>query len=306
MNRRTILAAAVLTLGLLLIPVRTYRSFTPEPPSETLRCVVPKAHALFHKTIIQRYAESQNLQMDFHADNGEWLDSLRSGAIDLLVFIPLNDSIPEGIACSRAFADGSVWAVRADETEGLRRINRWMTELLASEAFGRMQKQYFAGKPVNLQSISQYDRLLKASADSIGWDWRLLAAVVYHESRFHNEATSAKGATGLMQVRSDRYSTETLLDPARNLSVGSRYLYKLEAMFSNTAATPMEAVQFALAAFNLGEGRVQKLIGKAAAAGADTTRWESVATMLPARHRTITYVDEVLDTYAYYSQVYPE
>ena len=305
MNARTILAAGFLTLGLLLIPIRSHRVFTPAPPGETLHCVVPRSGASFHKTLVQRYAEDMDLQMDVRVAGGDWLDSLRTGSIDLLVFIPPADSLPEGIVCSRAFADGSVWAIRADETEALRRINLWMTELQASEPFLRMQKQYFAGKPVNLQSISQYDRLLRASADSIGWDWRLLAAVVYHESRFHNEATSVKGATGLMQIRSERYETESLLDPAKNLSVGSRYLHKLEKMFSTNAADPTEAVQFTLAAFNLGEGRVQKLIGAAAAAGVDTTRWSAVATMLPARHRTITYVDEVLDTYAYYTRIYP-
>ena len=304
MNRRLILAA-IFTLALLLIPVRTYRTVTPDPPGETLRCVIPRAGGAFHKTLVQRYAEEQGLHMDIKVDNGLWLDSLRNGSIDLLVFIPDTDSLPAGVACSRAFADGSVWAVRADETEGLRRINGWLTELTASESFARLQQQYLAGKPVNLQSISQYDRLLRASADSIGWDWRLLASVVYHESRFHNEATSVKGATGLMQIRSDRYSVESLLDPAKNLSVGSRYLHKLEGMFADNAADPTEAVQFALAAFNLGEGHVQKLIGKAAAAGVDTTRWSSVSTMLPPRHHTITYVNEVLDTYAYYTRIYP-
>ena len=304
MNRRGFMAAA-LTLALLLIPVRTYRTVTPDPPGETLRCIIPRSGAAFHKVLVQRYAEENGLQMDIRSAQGEWLDSLRQGAIDLLVFIPGADTLPAGVACSRTFADGSVWAVRADETEGLRRINSWLTELLSSESFGHMQRQFFAGKPVNLQSISPYDRLLKASADSIGWDWRLLAAVVYHESRFHNEATSAKGATGLMQIRSDRYSVETLLEPAKNLSVGSRYLHKLEEMFADNAADPTEAVQFALAAFNLGEGRVQKLIEKAAAAGVDTTRWGPVSTMLPPRHHTITYVDEVLDTYVYYTRIYP-
>ena len=305
MTWRRILPAALLTLVLLCIPVQTYRTITPDPPGETLRCIIPRTGAAFHKTIVQRYAEETGLQMAIRADDGAWLDSLRSGAIDLLVFIPRSDSLPPGVAYSRALADGSVWAVRADETEGLRRINAWLTELMTSESFTRMQRQYWAGKTVNLQSISPYDRLIRASADSIGWDWRLLAAVVYHESRFHNEATSAKGATGLMQIRSGRYSTETLLDPARNLSVGSRYLSKLEEMFAGNAADPTEAVQFTLAAFNLGEGRVQRLIEAAGAAGADTTRWSSVSTMLPPGHHTITYVDEVLDTYAYYTRIYP-
>ena len=71
------------------------------------------------------------------------------------------------------------------------------------------------------EPLSAYDDVLRQVADSTGWDWRLLAAVVYHESRFHNEAHSQRGATGLMQVRSERYSEEMLLDPSTNVGVGA-------------------------------------------------------------------------------------
>ena len=74
------------------------------------------------------------------------------------------------------------------------------------------------------ESLSAYDKVIKATADSLGMDWHLIAAVVYHESRFHNEAQSARGAVGLMQILSSRYSQEYLLEPANNLRVGSRYL----------------------------------------------------------------------------------
>jgi membrane-bound lytic murein transglycosylase F len=153
------------------------------------------------------------------------------------------------------------------------------------------------------EPLSAYDSVLRQVADSTGWDWRLLAAVVYHESRFHNEARSNRGATGLMQVRSERYSEEMLLDPSTNVAVGARYLKKLEGMF--TAASPVESLKFALAAYNLGDGRMKKLIRKASEAGADTSRWESVSAFLPKGHRTITYVEKVLDTYDSYRRTYP-
>ena len=81
------------------------------------------------------------------------------------------------------------------------------------------------------EALSQYEPLLRQYAEKIGWDWRLLASIVYHESRFNHTAQSGKGATGLMQINSARYSEDTLLIPAVNLSIGTAYLQKLEQMF---------------------------------------------------------------------------
>lgn len=152
------------------------------------------------------------------------------------------------------------------------------------------------------EAISPYDHLMKTAAENIGWDWRMLAAMVYHESRFHNEAQSAKGARGLMQIISQRYEEEELLNPARNLAIGTRYLHYLEGLFE--AATPLETKKFALAAYNLGEGKVGRLIEQTRARGRDATRWENVAQELPEGHHTVAYVNKVLDTYFNYIELY--
>ena len=302
MSGRGVIFAVITSALLLMIPVTSTRHITPPPPENTLNCMIPAADAPFQRTLVEKYAQDVNL--DIHVHTGDWpLDSLVSGAVDLMIVSEDDYPVPEEVVLSRAFADGTVWAVRTDETEALRRINRWITELTASERFNRMQQRYLSGKPVSLTSISQYDNLLRQKADSIGWDWRLLAAVVYHESRFHNEATSSKGARGLMQILSSRYTAEELADPARNLSVGTRYLHRLEKMFPG--ADPMESVKFSLAAYNFGEGKVARLIDQADTLGLDATRWDNVATLLPAGHHTVSYVNNVLDTYQYYSRLYP-
>ena len=302
MTARGLIYAVVASAILLMIPVTSTRHMTPPPLERTLQCMMPEEDAPFQRTLVEKYA--QDINMDIHVQTGDWpLDSLVSGAVDLMIVSEDTFPVPDEVVFSRAFADGTVWAVRADETEGLRTINRWITELTASERFNLMQKRYLSGKPVNLTSISQYDNLLRQKADSIGWDWRLLAAVVYHESRFHNEATSKKGARGLMQILSSRYTEEELSNPDRNLSVGSRYLQRLEKMFPG--ADPMESVKFSLAAYNFGEGKVARLITQADTLGLDATRWDNVATLLPAGHHTVSYVNNVLDTYQYYSRLYP-
>ena len=158
-------------------------------------------------------------------------------------------------------------------------------------------------RALNQDAISRYDGLIRQAADSIGWDWRLLAAVIYHESRFHNEAQSAKGARGLMQIRSARYTPEELADPSRNLAVGTRYLKKLENRYADNG--PVEAIKFALASYNLGDARVASLVEQADTLGLNAARWDSVATLLPKGHHTVSYVDKVLSTYSRYARRYP-
>ena len=300
--RRAFLFTLCTLVLLLVFPIKRQHDPVPAPPQGTLRCAIPPQDASFHRALVHRYIQDENLDMILQVGPVS-LDSLMSGAIDLAVVPAGADSLYPNLVFSRPFADGTVWALRADETEGLRRVNRWITELSASERFNKMQKRYLSGKRASLNSISEYDNLLRHSADSIGWDWRLIAAVVYHESRFHNEANSSKGAIGLMQIRSSRYTEEELLNPARNLSIGTRYLRKLENMFP--AAGPMDSLKFALAAFNIGEGKVARLAEEAEKAGLDPTRWDEVARMLPEGHHTIAYVNNVLDTYSYYTQLYP-
>ena len=87
--------------------------------------------------------------------------------------------------------------------------------------------------------------------------------------------------------------------------VGTRYLKRLQAMYSSTAANPTEALKFALAAYNIGEGKVWHLITLAREAGEDASRWDAVAaSQLPKGHHTVSYVEKVLDTYADYFKRY--
>ncbi len=164
------------------------------------------------------------------------------------------------------------------------------------------EKNFLPREPKNPKLLA-YEPLLREYADSIGWDWRLLASIVYHESRFTNEAKSHKGATGLMQINSSRYSEESLLNPSFNLYVGTAYLKKLEHMYA--ASSALDTLKFALAAYNLGDGKVRQLVNMTRDAGMDATCWDTVALMLPKGHHTVSYVNKVLDSYSSYRRLYP-
>jgi soluble lytic murein transglycosylase-like protein len=118
-------------------------------------------------------------------------------------------------------------------------------------------------------------------------DYELLQALIAAESGFDAQAVSPKGAIGLMQLMPGtalRYGVQAdpkrsleakLHDPRINIATGSRYLRDLIAMFPGQ-------LELALAAYNAGEGAVQR-----------------AGNRIPNYRETQNYVQTVLQLYAY-------
>ncbi len=90
-----------------------------------------------------------------------------------------------------------------------------------------------------------------------GVDPRLVDAVVRVESAYNPRAVSHKGAQGLMQLMpatADRLDVNNPFDPEQNVRGGVRELDRLIDRYSGN-------LQLALAAYNAGEGAVEKYRG---------------------------------------------
>lgn len=130
-------------------------------------------------------------------------------------------------------------------------------------------------------------KALRAAAGRHAIDYELLQALVAAESGFNASAVSPKGAIGLMQVMpatAARYGVQAnrrgtvesqLLDPVTNIAAGARYLRDLIAMFEGR-------LELALAAYNAGEGAVQR-----------------AGNQIPDYRETQNYVKTVLQLYDY-------
>jgi soluble lytic murein transglycosylase-like protein len=112
-------------------------------------------------------------------------------------------------------------------------------------------------------SYKQVKHHLREASRAQDVDYELLKALIATESGFDAQAVSPKGAVGLMQIMpatAERYGVtgdakapvgKKLTDPRTNIKTGTRYLRYLIDLFPGR-------LELALAAYNAGEGAVQR------------------------------------------------
>ena len=121
--------------------------------------------------------------------------------------------------------------------------------------------------------VHTYDDEIKHYASQFGVDPTLVRAVMHAESAFNPNAVSSAGAGGLMQLMPEtaaRFGVADRFNPDENIAGGVAYLAFLLDLFHGDR-------QLAVAAYNAGEGAVQKYSG------------------VPPYNETQNYVTRVLD-----------
>ena len=248
----------------------------------------------YNYTVLKRFAEEMGstAEISLSLDGEDYLDSLTAGTVDIVVR-PLNDTCArEDLLRSDTVGDLATWVVDGTNEIALEEIDGWLASHHSSEAYVAEHDLYVKAvtnpflaveKGWKRRSLSPYDSLFVAYAPQLGWNWKKLAALVYQESRFHIEALSRRGATGLMQMMphtASRYDRDNLLDPEENLRAGVAYLQRLQKMFSTRVAADQLDI-FTLAAYNAGEGRIIDCINYAQYRNVYDSTWASICAVLP-------------------------
>jgi soluble lytic murein transglycosylase-like protein len=171
--------------------------------------------------------------------------------------------------------------------------------------------------------LSPYDQLIVKYAEAAAIDWRLVAAIIYEESRFIADSVSEAGAYGLMQVMpiaAREMGEEQFREPEANIRTGVRYLQRLQREYA--AARDRDRQALALAAYNMGIGHVQDAQALARRFGYDPLRWDGAMDVMIslleepqiyeqlrlgfAQGRSVVdYVDRVLRRYSSYRRDLP-
>lgn len=181
------------------------------------------------------------------------------------------------------------WAVAPGCTALARAIDSWAESAEPERQRAELLKRYYQlnkldgrttyGK-IDLSdgTISpKYDAIFQRWAPTINWDWRLLAAQAYTESRFNPKARSFAGARGLMQImpRTGRaYGLKNANNPEQSVKAAVSYLSDLDRMFESRVPDPTERLKFILASYNAGQGHIFDAMRLAEKYGLDPTKWD--------------------------------
>ena len=145
--------------------------------------------------------------------------------------------------------------------------------------------------------ISPYDSLFKAYADTVGWDWKMLAAVAYVESKFDTAAVSGVGARGLMQMMPQTARAMGIPEgmegnPAESVRAAADYFSYLSYLFRRVPEG--ERTNFVLAAYNAGFGHIYDAMRLAHKYGCNRYVWnDNVETYLRLKNDSIYYTDSL-------------
>ncbi len=123
-------------------------------------------------------------------------------------------------------------------------------------------------------ALTPFDPLLQRAGRETGLDWRLLASLMYEESRFDPGAVGPGGSAGLFQFMPSTWrelGVRDPHDPAEAIPAAARYLSQLMDEFYDV---PMaDRVAMAIAAYNVGPRHVADARRLAREMGLDPDRW---------------------------------
>jgi membrane-bound lytic murein transglycosylase F len=186
------------------------------------------------------------------------------------------------------------WAVRKGEKALLDKMNEFLRNIKKDGTFESIYAKYY-GKVEDFdyvdlkkyherleERLPKYRPLIEKAAQKYGFDWRLIAAMVYQESHFDPKATSFTGVEGIMQLTQDTAADMGIRDRKsveKSIMAGARYLRQLYNQFDE-AGNP-DRLYLALASYNVGRGHVTDAQKIAAERGLDSNSWAVLEEVLP-------------------------
>jgi len=144
-------------------------------------------------------------------------------------------------------------------------------------------------------------------APEYGFDWMLVLAQGYRESRLDQNARSPGGAIGIMQLlpaTGKEMDVGDIRQADANVHAGVKYLRSmLERNFADATLEGEDQALFAFASYNAGPARIASLRAEAKQKGLDPDRWFDHVERIAARRigrETVLYVRDIYKYYVAY------
>lgn len=243
---------------------------------KTIHVVKNSAFAERLRNIESEIGDSIDIVEVENIDSEQLIEQVAKGEIDYCVtdedVAMINQTYYPALDISTAvsFPQNMAWAVSKDNPLLLEAVNNWIAGMRNSTFHMVLYKKYFKDPKTLTRaqspyqsfrggSISKYDDAIKKYSKQIDWDWRLLASLIYQESRFNENARSWCGAFGLMQLMpetANHFGIDTTASAEANIKAGVKFIKWLNKQLKDSVANDEERVKFILASYNIGLGHV--------------------------------------------------
>jgi membrane-bound lytic murein transglycosylase F len=235
-----------------------------------------------------------------------------------------------------SFPQNIAWAVRKGSDSLRLEINNWLAGFRYTATSNLIYNKYFRN-PLHINiaqseyhsvrggKISQYDDIIRKISEKYNWDWRLIASLIYQESRFNPEVRSWVGAFGIMQLMPSTarvYGVDTTSSVEDQIACGIKFIKWIDRQLPESISDPEERTKFILAAYNVGIAHIYDARRLAEKYGKNPDVWtgnvdfyilnkskplyfrDSVVRYGYARgEETYAFVNEILDRYEQYIKV---
>lgn len=211
------------------------------------------------------------------------------------------------------------WAIRKDSPLLRQEVDEFTGKHKLGTAFGNtLKKKYFgstkqAKRATSQAEMEKFDRLIdifRNYGQEYGFDYLMLAAQGYQESRLDQSARSPRGAVGVMQLLPSTASDPSIAiediheSPDNNVHAGVKYMRLLvDKYLDDPALDEKNRTLMAFAAYNAGPGNLRKFRRIAEQSGLDPNVWfhnvEHAAAKVVGRE-TVQYVSNIYKYYVAY------
>jgi len=180
------------------------------------------------------------------------------------------------------------WAVRKNNPELLANLSDFIRSHRKGTKIGNVLfKRYYENtrwiqNPLTKSSqdrLEKYRELFQKYAGEYDFEWLLIAALAFQESRLNPKKKSPHGAVGIMQIKPSTAKDKNVRVKdvhklENNVHAGVKYLAFLrDRYFPSPEFEYNTSVQFSLAAYNAGPAKVRRMRAKAKTMGLDPNIW---------------------------------
>lgn len=188
-----------------------------------------------------------------------------------------------------------------------KRLNAWLEGFMKTSTYSYIKHKYlnmssFSNKAkkeyssISGGAISRFDNDIKRFSEKYGWDWRLVASLIYQESKFKTGSESWAGAYGLMQFMpgtGPSFDVYPDSPPSVQIHGGVRKITKNYREWESIPDS-IQRVKFTFGTYNAGIGHILDAQRLAKKHGKDPLVWDdNVEIMVKNLSKPEYYFDDV-------------